>query len=108
MEPMSVDRGGCSGLDAQIEQLMQCRPLAEQEVRSCSAMNLRYRSVRDSVRPVPISWCDLVYAELLDLLQGVLRVSQPGPSVEVFGFRKCDLAISVDIRLVSVSGDSVA
>lgn len=37
MEPMSVDSGGCSGLDAQIEQLMQCRPLAEQEVRSRSA-----------------------------------------------------------------------
>jgi hypothetical protein len=57
---------------------------------------------------VPISCPDLVYAELFDLLQGVLRVSLPGPSVEVFVFRKCDLAISVDIRLVSVSGDSVA
>lgn len=35
MEPMSVDGGGgCGGLDTQIEQLMQCRPLAEQEVRA--------------------------------------------------------------------------
>jgi len=39
MEPMNVDNGGCGGLDAQIEQLMQCRPLAEQEVRSSSAMS---------------------------------------------------------------------
>ncbi|PWZ07807.1 putative serine/threonine-protein phosphatase PP2A-4 catalytic subunit [Zea mays] len=31
MEPMNVDNGGSGGLDAQIEQLMQCRPLAEQE-----------------------------------------------------------------------------
>ncbi|EEC74589.1 hypothetical protein OsI_10169 [Oryza sativa Indica Group] len=35
MEPMSVDGGGgCGGLDTQIEQLMQCRPLAEQEVKA--------------------------------------------------------------------------
>jgi serine/threonine-protein phosphatase 2A catalytic subunit len=33
MEPMSVDSSGGGGLDAQIEQLMQCRPLPEQEVR---------------------------------------------------------------------------
>jgi hypothetical protein len=33
MEPMSVDSSGSGGLDAQIEQLMQCRPLPEQEVR---------------------------------------------------------------------------
>jgi len=39
MEPMNVDNGGCGGLDAQIEQLMQCRPLAELEVRSSSAMS---------------------------------------------------------------------
>lgn len=38
MEPMNVDNGGCGGLDAQIEQLMQCRPLAEQEVRSSPAI----------------------------------------------------------------------
>jgi hypothetical protein len=39
MEPMNVDNGGSGGLDAQIEQLMQCRPLAEQEVRSNPAMS---------------------------------------------------------------------
>jgi serine/threonine-protein phosphatase 2A catalytic subunit len=43
MEPMNVDNGG---LDAQIEQLMQCRPLAEQEVRSSPAMRLCPRSIR--------------------------------------------------------------
>jgi hypothetical protein len=46
MEPMNVDNGGCGGLDAQIEQLMQCRPLAEQEVRSSPAMRLCPRSIR--------------------------------------------------------------
>jgi serine/threonine-protein phosphatase 2A catalytic subunit len=72
MEPMSVDSDGCSGLDAQIEQLMQCRPLPEQEVRSRSAMT---RSVRASIRPVPLSCRDLVYAQFFDLSQGVPRVS---------------------------------
>ena len=46
MEPMNVDNGGCGGLDAQIEQLMQCRPLAEQEVRSSPAMRLCPLSIR--------------------------------------------------------------
>lgn len=43
MEPMSVDSSGCGGLDAQIEQLLQCRPLAEQEVR------FPYASTRSSI-----------------------------------------------------------
>lgn len=33
--------GGCGGLDAQIEQLMECRPLPETEVRPAA----KYRSI---------------------------------------------------------------
>lgn len=46
MEPMNVDSGGCGGLDAQIEQLMQCRPLAEQEVRSSPATSPFHSGLR--------------------------------------------------------------
>lgn len=64
---MSVDSGGCSGLDAQIEQLMQCRPLAEQEVRSRSAMTPFRTDFRSTAL---ILRGDLAYAEFFDLLRG--------------------------------------
>ncbi|PVH33193.1 hypothetical protein PAHAL_9G591400 [Panicum hallii] len=71
MEPMNVDNGGCGGLDAQIEQLMQCRPLAEQEVKSLCEKAKEILMEESNVQPVksPVTICGDIHGQFHDLVE---------------------------------------
>nr|CAB3496967.1 unnamed protein product [Digitaria exilis] len=71
MEPMHVDNGGCGGLDAQIEQLMQCRPLAEQEVKSLCEKAKEILMEESNVQPVksPVTICGDIHGQFHDLVE---------------------------------------
>ncbi|EER95434.2 hypothetical protein BDA96_01G524900 [Sorghum bicolor] len=71
MEPMNVDNGGCGGLDAQIEQLMQCRPLAEQEVKALCEKAKEILMEESNVQPVksPVTICGDIHGQFHDLVE---------------------------------------
>uniref|UniRef100_A0A453IVB2 Serine/threonine-protein phosphatase n=1 Tax=Aegilops tauschii subsp. strangulata TaxID=200361 RepID=A0A453IVB2_AEGTS len=71
MEPMSVDSSGCGGLDAQIEQLLQCRPLAEQEVKALCEKAKEILMEESNVQPVksPVTICGDIHGQFHDLVE---------------------------------------
>uniref|UniRef100_A0A804RAQ2 Serine/threonine-protein phosphatase n=3 Tax=Zea mays TaxID=4577 RepID=A0A804RAQ2_MAIZE len=71
MEPMNVDNGGSGGLDAQIEQLMQCRPLAEQEVKALCEKAKEILMEESNVQPVksPVTICGDIHGQFHDLVE---------------------------------------
>ncbi|ONL94067.1 Serine/threonine-protein phosphatase PP2A-4 catalytic subunit [Zea mays] len=71
MDPMNVDNGGCGGLDAQIEQLMQCRPLAEQEVKALCEKAKEILMEESNVQPVksPVTICGDIHGQFHDLVE---------------------------------------
>ncbi|KAF0912882.1 hypothetical protein E2562_019465 [Oryza meyeriana var. granulata] len=69
---MSVDGGGgCGGLDTQIEQLMQCRPLAEQEVKALCEKAKEILMEESNVQPVksPVTICGDIHGQFHDLVE---------------------------------------
>ncbi|EMS59938.1 Serine/threonine-protein phosphatase PP2A-4 catalytic subunit [Triticum urartu] len=69
--PMSVDSSGCGGLDAQIEQLLQCRPLAEQEVKALCEKAKEILMEESNVQPVksPVTICGDIHGQFHDLVE---------------------------------------
>lgn len=73
MEDLAGSRGGggCGGLDAQIEQLMECRPLPETEVKTLCEKAKEILMEESNVQPVksPVTICGDIHGQFHDLVE---------------------------------------